>query len=259
MRLLELTMPLDHQWMPDLLFPSATRFSLAPRRHDEQGFTLGIDSGTALLMPAQFAAFRSTRRLHEVEAPELVLRDTAVVDVAVEPREEIGKNALAQALAKADFRDGDALLIRTGWGNGAPREPGHDEYMLDTPHLGIEGAEHLIAAMKARNTNLLLLDTALVGYPDKHLIPEWTTLTPRPVCWPSEAARAYLAGYLEREVLEDWAVDFRLAEAGIMTVVRLVNCDALQAARFRLVVAPMRLVRGIGSTCRVVAIEGEIA
>src|SRR3954451_1772336 len=132
MRLLELTMPLDHQWMPDQLFPSATRFALAPRRHDEQGFTLGIDTGTSLLMPAQFAAFRGTRRLDDIPTPELVLRDTAVIDVAIGPGQEIGKDVLAEALARADFREGDALLIRTGWGNGAPREPGHDEYMLDT-------------------------------------------------------------------------------------------------------------------------------
>ena len=106
---------------------------------------------------------------------------------------------------------------------------------------------------------LLLLDTALVGYPAEHLVPEWTRLTPRPLCRRSEAARAYLAGYLEREVLEDWAVDFRLAEAGIMTVKRLVNCGAIGERRCRLIVAPLRLVRGVGSPCRVVAVEGELA
>ena len=208
-------------------------------------------------MPAQFAAFRSTRRLHEVEAPELILRDTAVVDVPCPPRHAIGKDDVAAALAKADVRDGDALLVRTGWGDGALREPGHDNYMLDTPHLSLDGAEQLIAELQRRNSNLLLLDTALIGYPDKHLIPEWTTLTPRPNCWPSEAARAYLAGYLEREVLEDWAVEHRLAQAGIMTVSRLINCSAIKARRCRLIVSPLRIIRGVGSPCRVVAVEGK--
>jgi kynurenine formamidase len=129
--------------------------------------------------------------------------------------------------------------------------------MLDTPHLSLEGTEYLIAEMQQRKTNLLLLDTALIGYPDKHLIPEWTTLTPRPDCWPSDSARAYLAGYLEREVLSDWAVEYRLAEAGIMTVSRLINCGAIKARRCRLVIAPLRIVRGVGSPCRVVAVEGE--
>ena len=129
--------------------------------------------------------------------------------------------------------------------------------MLDTPHLSLDGAEQLIAELQRRNSNLLLLDTALIGYPDKHLIPEWTTLTPRPNCWPSEAARAYLAGYLEREVLEDWAVEHQLAQAGIMIVSRLINCSAIKARRCQLIVSPLRIIRGVGSPCRVVAVEGK--
>ena len=258
MQLYELTMPLDHQWMPDEIFPTATRFMLAPRGDPEKGITVGTESGTSLLLPAQFAAFRRTRRLHEIEPPELILRDTAVADAPCEPRQEIGRDALAAALGAADFRDGDALLVRTGWGDGAPHEPGHDGYLLDTPHLGLEGADYLAAAMGERRSDLLLLDTALVGYPGEHLVPEWTRLTPRPPCWPSDSARAYLAGYLEREVLEDWVVDYRLAAAGIMTIKRLVNCSAIQGRRCRLIVAPLRVVRGVGSPCRVVAVEGEL-
>ena len=258
MRVLELTMPLDYQWMPDELFPMATQFMLAPRGSPEKGITVGTESGTSLLLPAQFAAFRRTPRLHEIEPPELILRETAVVDVACGRREEIGRDALAAALERADFRHGDALLLRTGWGDSAAQQRGDDSYVLDTPHLSLDGAAYLVEAMAQRHTTLLALDTALVGYPDKHLIPEWLTLTPRPQCWPSEAARAYLAGYLEREVLEDWAVDYRLAEAGIMTLKRLVNCGQIQAGRVRLIVAPLRLVRGIGSTCRVVAVEGGL-
>ncbi len=259
MRLLELTMPLDHQWMPDEALPTATRFLLAPPGESEKGITVGVESGTSLLLPAQFAAFRRTRRLHEVPAPELVLRDTAIVDAPCGPREEIGAAALAAALGAADYRDGDALLVRTGWGDIPSCARGHDAYLLQTPHLDLEGADYLAAAMAERHSGLLLLDTALVGYPARHLVPEWTTLTPRPACWPSEAARAYLAGYLEREVLEDWAVDFRLAEAGIMTVKRLVSCGTLQAPRCRLIVAPLQVVRGVGAPCRVVAVEGALA
>jgi kynurenine formamidase len=259
MRVVELTMPLDYQWMPDELFPTAAQFMLAPRGDPEKGITVGTESGTSLLLPAQFDAFRRTRRLDAIEAPELVLRETTVVDVPCAARQEIGPDLLAAGLAKADFRARDALLIRTGWGEGAPREGGHDGYMLDTPHLTVEGASYLAEQMGARQSNLLLLDAALVGYPDKHLIPEWVALTPRPLPWPSEAARAYLAGYLEREVMEDWAVDYRLAEAGIMTVKRLVNCGALPGGRVQVIVAPLRIVRGIGSPCRVVAVEGAVA
>ena len=259
MRVLDLTMPLDYQWMPDEVFPTATQFMLAPRGDPEKGITVGTDSGTTLLLPAQFAAFRRTRRLHEIEPSELVLRATAIVDVPCGPRQEIGPSLLREAVEQADFRDGDALLLRTGWGDDGLRERGHDRYLLDSPRLDLDGAEYLVEAMQRRNTGLLLSDTALLGLPDKHLVPEWLSLTPRPLPWPSEAARAYLAGYLEREVLEDWAVEYRLAEAGLMTVTRLVHCGGLADRRVRLIVAPLLVVRGVGATCRVVAVEGEAA
>lgn len=257
MRVVELTMPLNHQWMPDALFPTATQFMLAPRGDPEKGITVGTESGTSLLLPAQFAAFRRTRRLHEVPPPELVLRETAVADVPCQPRQPLGRDALESALQSADFREGDALLLRTGWGDGPAHQRGDYTYVLDTPHLALDGAQYLVEAMGQRRSNLLVADTALISYPDKHLIPEWTTLTPRPLPWPSEAARAYLAGYLEPEVLDDWAVDYRFAEAGIMTVKRVVNCGQIGGGRVRLIIAPLRIVRGIGSTCRVVALEGD--
>ena len=55
----------------------------------------------------------------------------------------------------------------------------------------------------------------------------------------------------------DLEADYALAEAGIMTVKRLVNCGAIQQSRLRLIVSPLRVVRGVGSPCRVVAVEGE--
>lgn len=79
MRVLDLTMPLNHQWMPDELFPTATQFMLAPRGDAEKGITVGTESGTSLLLPPQFEAFRRTRRLDEIPTAELVLCETAVV------------------------------------------------------------------------------------------------------------------------------------------------------------------------------------
>lgn len=257
MRFHELSMPLDWQWMPDELLPTAVHFFLAPRGHDEKGIILGLESGTCLLMPAQFSAFRKTTRLHELPPEQLVMRPSVLADLPKGPREAISPADVDRTLESVELRPGDGLLIRTGWGEGAPRERGSDQYLLDTPYLTPEAARTLGKAMVERGSDLLLLDTALVGYPDAHLIPEWVSMLPRPLPWPSEAARGYLQGYLEREVMEDWAADYALAEAGITVVKRLVNCGALQGPRVRLVLAPLHLVRGVGSPCRVVAIEEE--
>jgi len=40
-------------------------------------------------------------------------------------------------------------------------------------------------------------------------------------------------------------------------VKRLVNCGAIRKARVKLLLAPLLLVRGVGSPCRVVAVEDE--
>jgi kynurenine formamidase len=251
-QLFELTLPLDREWMPDELFPTATHFLFAPRGHPEKGTTVGTDSGTALLLPSQFREFRKQRRVHDLDASELVLRPTAVIDLPRDPGQAIEANDVDDAISRAEIRRGDAWLVRTGWGS-VEHERGTDRYMLDSPFLTPAAARRLGEAMRAVSTDLLLVDTALISRPDKHLIPEWTVMNPRPLCHPSEAARAYLQGYRTREVLADWEADFELASAGIMTVRRLVNCDAIPGRRTRLIIAPLRVVRGVGAPCRVVA------
>ena len=54
MNLFDLTMPLDWEWMPDEVFPTATHFLIAPRRHPAKGLTMGNESGPCILLPSQF-------------------------------------------------------------------------------------------------------------------------------------------------------------------------------------------------------------
>jgi kynurenine formamidase len=46
-----------------------------------------------------------------------------------------------------------------------------------------------------------------------------------------------------------------LARAGIMTVRKLVHCGQIRKDRIRIIVSPLKVVRGVASTCRVVALE----
>ena len=54
MQLLELTMPLNHEYMADEVFPTATPFIVAPGGHPLKGFSLGTEAGTCLTLPSQF-------------------------------------------------------------------------------------------------------------------------------------------------------------------------------------------------------------
>ena len=58
----DLTLPLDHNWMPDEVLPVAAHFYLAPKYHPDKGIILGSETGTCLTLPAAFADFRHVRR-----------------------------------------------------------------------------------------------------------------------------------------------------------------------------------------------------
>ena len=109
--------------------------------------------------------------------------------------------------------------------------------------------------MAERESDLLLTDLALIGWPDKHLLPEWNSLFPRPGPWPSTEAQIYLHLYTPQKAKDDFAVELALAQAGIMTVKRLIHCKDLLSDRLRVIVSPLHIVRGVSSTCRVIAVK----
>jgi hypothetical protein len=51
MNFIELTMPLNHQWMPDEVLPISVKFFLGPKNHQEKGIVLGSETGTCLVLP----------------------------------------------------------------------------------------------------------------------------------------------------------------------------------------------------------------
>jgi kynurenine formamidase len=251
----DLTLALDHEWMPDEVLPLAVRFYLAPKYHPDKGIILGSETGTCITLPAAYADFRKTARLDEISLEKLFLRATTICDIPKKENEAINETELKQAIDKARFSKGNAVLLRTGWGDSGFQKEGGSRYMLASPYLSLEAARLLASFMAEGGSDLLLVDAALIGRPDKHMIPEWGALFPRPGPWPSTEAQMYLNLYTPEKVKEDFAVDLILAQAGIMTVRRLVNCAKLPSNGLRIIVSPLHIVRGVASTCRVIAVN----
>jgi len=251
----DLTLALDHDWMPDEVLPLAAHFYLAPKYHPDKGIILGSETGTCLILPSAYADFRKTTRLHEVPLEKLFLRATTILDIAKEENQAISEAEVQQAIDKVSFRRESALLLRTGWGDHGFQKEGGSRYMLASPYLSVEAARVLAAFMTEQESDLLLMDTALIGRPEKHLIPEWGALFPRPGPWPSTEAQMYLNLYTPEKAKEDFAVELILARAGIMTVKRLVDCAGLVSDHLRIIVSPLHIVRGVSSTCRVIVVE----
>jgi kynurenine formamidase len=251
----DLTMPLDWEWMPDEVFPIATHLLIAPRRHPAKGLTMGNETGTCLLLPSQFEELRKTTRVHELRPEQLFLRDAAVVTLDADAGQALGPDDVDAALSTAEIAPGDALLLRTGWGDRVDALRGTDRYVRQSPHFTPEAAAYLATAMDGYGTELLLADTAVIGMPHRHLAPQWADMLPRPGPWPSLEAKAYLRGYTADRAAGDWAADLALARAGKVVVRKLVNCGALPSGRLKIIVAPLYLVRAIGATCRVIALH----
>jgi len=211
---------------------------------------IGSDSGTCLTLPSVFEAFRKTARLDQVPVDKLVLRSATVLSIVKTEGEEITKGDVEKAFDAARPAKGDAILIATGWGDRSYGE----SYVLGSPHLSLEAAQYLAKRMNDNQTDLLLVDTALIGRPDKHLLPEWCSLLPTPAAESAEA-RMYLHLYDGDKAKKDFAVEMELARAGIMTVRKLVHCGQIKKDKIKIIVSPLKVVRGVASTCRVVALE----
>src|ERR1044071_3767975 len=183
MKFVELTVPLNYQGMPDEVLPTSVRFFLGPKNHQEKGMVIGSDSGTCLMLPSVFEAFRKTVRLDQVPLDKLVLRSASVLAIAKAEAEETTKSDVQKALEAARPANGDAILIATGWGD----MPHGESYVFRSPHLTLEAAQYLAPRMKENQIDLLLIDTALLGRPDKHLLPEWSSFLPLPAAESAEA------------------------------------------------------------------------
>ena len=254
MNFFDLTMPLSHQSMADEFLPTSVKFFLGPKNHREKGIVLGSDTGTCLTLPSVFGQFRKTTRLDQLPAEKLFLRPTTVVAVTKGEGQEISRADVEQALDHSEPAKGDALLIATGWGDQPYHEMAGGDYLLQSPHFSLQAAKYLGERMKEIDSDLLLADMALLGWPDQHLIPEWCSMIPTPAVESGEA-RMYLHLYDSEKMQADFAVEMELARLGIITVRKLVHCARIGTPRVKIIVAPLQIVRGVASTCRVVAVE----
>jgi len=253
MNFVDLTMPLNHRRMPDEGLPTAIKFFLGPKDHQEKGMVVGSDSGTSLALPSLFAEFRKTMRLDQVPVEKLFLRPAVVAHINKGDEKEISKSDVEKAFNDARPAKGDAFLIVTGWGDQShPQEEGN-EYILGSPHFSFEAARTLAQALHDNENDLLLTDTAVLGLPKSHIIPEWFSMLPVPSAESAEA-RMYLHLYDSEKTRKDFAVEMELARSSIMTVRKLIQCGRINR-RIKLMVSPLNIVRGVASTCRVVAVE----
>jgi kynurenine formamidase len=252
-------MPVGNVWAWDSPFQRTA--VMTPESHGMSAHQLSFHSetGTRLMLGACYDA--TAPRVHEMDYRSFVNRPTVVVDIAKGANEEILADDIDATLAKDDdFREGDAVLIRTGWGDHERYRMLGDEYSYTTPHFSVAGAERLIEVMAEKRSDVMLTDCAYIGNLGyAHMFPEWSSREPwdRPP-FPSQQARIYMRHYVPARGAgggaPDWASSVPL-HAAMSPVAALANCGALRSKRVRVTVLPLFLRGASGAPCSVVATE----
>jgi kynurenine formamidase len=236
---------------------------------------LNGETGSPLMVAAQHAPFDMTPiqktprfdgTLDEIPLQELVLHDTAVLDITAGEGHEITADEMAAALKVADFRHGDHVLLRTGWGTLARAYEMGIDYLKKSPSVRYEAAALLAEMMEQRDSKMFLTDCALVNPPRVQGY-NWylgdTPMTPLPKPWPSAEARERLmdmgGSYAYAHTSKEPSSYGALIRKTIACGKCLVNCTQITERRVKMIILPLCIKKGGASSCRFVAVEDSVA
>ncbi len=234
MKLIDLTMPLyegmpvgygsidfkKHPSWPEAFKMTETR-SYEPDGMSFHVYSIFCNTGTRLIMASWKKDFKYDPTLDTVDINKLILRDTVIIDMPKGEEEIIDPEDLEAAFNQAEVQKGDALLIRTGWGdNERYLEMGHD-YRKKGPHYTALSANKLMELLTKNQSDMWLYDHVLMTGLDK---------------------RTGMHGGFT-------------ARTGRMSVGGLVNTGAITNPRVKLLILPLRIADAHIAPCRVVAVE----
>jgi kynurenine formamidase len=226
------------------------------------------ETGSPFMVPPQRAPFDMTPlqpnprfmwTLSEIPLDTLVLRETTVLDIRAEEGHEITPEEMRRGIANADYRKGDHVLLRTGWGTvNRAFEMGVDYYKR-TPSVQYDAAVVLAEKMEEMDSGIFMTDCGLVN-PPRVQGHNWflgdAPLVPHPKPWPSIEARERAIDlgapkHASREPSSYGAI-IRKAMAGCKC---LVNCDLISGKRVKMIILPLLIKQGGASPCRFIAVE----
>ncbi|MBI2303450.1 MAG: cyclase family protein [Chloroflexi bacterium] len=262
MRIIELTMPLYEGMGYSSVYPQEQPFTVEEvytwdvDGHQREAYTLSSEPGTRFILPSIYVEQRDGPKLDEIDLSKFIMRDMAVVDIPKRAEEPILPEELDKAIAKAEIQPGDAILIRTGWGDNESYLKLGEDFELKSPYYGPGFVTHLIEVLEQYQTDLHCYDVAnMHHYSDVKAT--WCAQKPRPRSWTSLEAKAYVQ--MEHETRR-YAVrsDRRrtsLFAAGITCIGGLTNCGAISRPRVKLIALPLRIKGRTVAACHAVAIE----
>jgi kynurenine formamidase len=274
MRLIDLTMPIWEGAGYGEILPftnSPVRFLeyMFYDRHGLRMTRMKLDGETSpFMVPHQRMPFDRTPLqpdpkfswiLDEIPLERLVLRDTVILDIRVEEGHEIMPAEMETAITRADYRKGDEVLLRTGWGTRRKAYELGIDYYKRTPSIHYDAAALLAAKMDELGSSIFMTDCALVN-PPRVQGNNWfrgdTPLAPLPKPWPSAEARERVLDLGAHKHgsphPSSYGALIKKAMAGCKC---LVDCDQITKKRVKMIILPLLIKKGGASPCRFIAVE----
>ncbi len=230
------------------------------------------ESGSPFMTPYQGSPHRRgplregniyTWRLDEVPLERLILRDTVVLDVPGEDQHVITAEEIDSAVAQADYREGDDVLVRTSWATTEKAFELGNDYCIHSPSWSYEACLRMAEIMEEKKSGVFMTDAALImtpayqGYawsigPDR--------IVPRPKPWPSAEARERLMdlppGVFSPAPPSVGLGGYRDLVIKTIAICKcLVNANQLTSNRVKMIILPMFIKEGGASPCRFIAVE----
>jgi kynurenine formamidase len=202
---------------------------------------------------------RYTLPLSEIPTEWLVMRDTTILDVRVEAGHEITPEEIDKAVAEADYRPGDEVLLRTGWGSTERHYRMGNDYYFQTPALRYDAGVRMAEHMDRMGSRVFMTDVGLVN-PPRVQGHNWftgdTVLVPLPKPWPSAEARERWVELGGKTHASDEPSSFGAIITVAVAICKcLVDCDQITSRRVKTIVLPLLIEDGGAFTARVFAIE----
>ena len=202
--------------------------------------------------------------LDQIPLERQILADTVVLDVPGGDHHEITAEEIDAAVAEADYRPGDNVLVRTGWATTEKAFELGDRYCIVGPSWTYEGCVRMAEVLDEKGGGIFMTDTPLImtsafqGW-------GWSTgeerLTPKPKPWPSVEARERR---MDLPPGSNWPVmPERIGKGGYRVLVIktigvakcLVNANQITQGRIKMIIMPLLVKRGGAASCRFIAVE----
>ena len=203
-------------------------------------------------------------KLDEIPLDRLILRPTVVLDVPGDDGHVITAEEIDAAVEAADYRDGDEVLVRTGWATTEKAYELGADYCLRSPSWSYEACVRMGEIMEARQSSIVMTDCALIMTPAFQGY-GWSVgaerMVPRPKPWPSAEARERLMD-LPPNTFSPAPPSVGRGGYGELIVKAIAICKCLvdahqiQARRVQMLILPLLIKQGGAAPCRFIAVEG---